>query len=766
MRPGKLILNNYLSYKHAEIDLSKFRKALVIGMNNEDPSDSNGSGKTNLFEAIGWNGWGESKAETLDLNVKYGEDVCSVEHQFEHDGKEVSIVRTRNKKNSTTTLDFIIDGVVSNGSSVNDTNRKITEFLRLDYNTFINSVYIKQDDIHSLANTKSNSEGRELIEKVLDLMEYEVYHQKAKDKLKDVEADRDVILAFIEDNKDVEEQFQLIITEIAQANVRLSDATASESKINEDLSASRKEYDKLKEDQIKYENAKANLVSAENDLTSLKGEEVHLRDKANAAKESLDVKKAELEAKIAGKTDIASEQEELERLRKVSVERQTERDAKSKESDKLTIEINELTSKSAELGGKLSSHELRLGGLKGQLADLAKKIKNPAMSIGEKCDICLSDVTEASMEHYKSHFKTQGDEIDKEMRGLQAEVIVWTNDKESFEKQRGEVDGKIKAVQDEVSEIGAGILSEYQLQGRQKLIDDKLENIEGYQKELDEIGTGKQLEEWKGLVRAKKSEIQIKEDAVAGLSKAVSGTNIDYEVIQAHQGAITDIEQKLDEAKDTVHKTRNEIDNNENKKKEFDTIRKSITDKEKELAKLNKLQSTYRELAVAFSPQGIRSFILENAIEELEKEANIILEKLSNGRLSLTFKTKKEVKKSKTGQTEKLTFDVLISDGEKVFPFNSYSGGEKFRISFVLRIALSKLLLRRANSKLEFLIIDEAVSPLDGSGVEKIIEIINELQDEFKTILVITHRTDIKNYFDEIITVHKDKDGSRLEIAN
>jgi DNA repair exonuclease SbcCD ATPase subunit len=91
-----------------------------------------------------------------------------------------------------------------------------------------------------------------------------------------------------------------------------------------------------------------------------------------------------------------------------------------------------------------------------------------------------------------------------------------------------------------------------------------------------------------------------------------------------------------------------------------------------------------------------------------------------------------------------------------------YSGGEKFRIAFVLRVALAQLLQRRANSKLEFLIIDEAFSPLDQNGVEKIVEVIDELQKEFKTILIITHRTDVKQYFDEVITVMRDATGSKI----
>ena len=88
MKLGKLTLKNFLSYKDATIDFTNTRKALIVGNNNGDASDSNGSGKTNLFEAIGWNGWNECKADSVDLVIKDGENTCSVMHEFEHDGKQ------------------------------------------------------------------------------------------------------------------------------------------------------------------------------------------------------------------------------------------------------------------------------------------------------------------------------------------------------------------------------------------------------------------------------------------------------------------------------------------------------------------------------------------------------------------------------------------------------------------------------------------------------------------------------------------------------
>jgi exonuclease SbcC len=48
----------------------------------------------------------------------------------------------------------------------------------------------------------------------------------------------------------------------------------------------------------------------------------------------------------------------------------------------------------------------------------------------------------------------------------------------------------------------------------------------------------------------------------------------------------------------------------------------------------------------------------------------------------------------------KETLDIKISDELGIRDYELYSGGEAFRIDFSLRIALSKLLTRRAGTKL------------------------------------------------------------------
>jgi exonuclease SbcC len=94
-----------------------------------------------------------------------------------------------------------------------------------------------------------------------------------------------------------------------------------------------------------------------------------------------------------------------------------------------------------------------------------------------------------------------------------------------------------------------------------------------------------------------------------------------------------------------------------------------------------------------------------------------------------------------------------------------FSGGEAFRIDFAVRIALSKLLARRAGAPLPTLIIDEGFGTQDSSGIEKLKEAINSIQDDFDKILVITHMEELRDAFPTRINVVKTAQGSTVEIS-
>ena len=53
------------------------------------------------------------------------------------------------------------------------------------------------------------------------------------------------------------------------------------------------------------------------------------------------------------------------------------------------------------------------------------------------------------------------------------------------------------------------------------------------------------------------------------------------------------------------------------------------------------------------------------------------------------------------------TLDIVVTDEGDTRPYELFSGGEAFRVDFAIRIAISKLLTRRAGTRLQFLVIDE-----------------------------------------------------------
>lgn len=159
----------------------------------------------------------------------------------------------------------------------------------------------------------------------------------------------------------------------------------------------------------------------------------------------------------------------------------------------------------------------------------------------------------------------------------------------------------------------------------------------------------------------------------------------------------------------------------------------------------------FKELAAAFGKNGIQAILIENVIPELEEDANRLLARMTDNRMHVRLATQKE---KKTGGVHE-TLEIYISDEVGTRNYELYSGGEAFRVNFALRLALSRLLARRAGAKLQTLIIDEGFGTQDERGREKLVEAINAVSDEFARILVITHIRELRDAFNTQIEVVK-----------
>jgi len=171
----------------------------------------------------------------------------------------------------------------------------------------------------------------------------------------------------------------------------------------------------------------------------------------------------------------------------------------------------------------------------------------------------------------------------------------------------------------------------------------------------------------------------------------------------------------------------------------------------------------HEQLVEAFGKDGIQALIIEHAIPEIEEEANAILRRLTDNRIQIAIESIRDLKSG--GSRE--TLDIKISDEIGERGYDMYSGGEAFRSDFALRLALSKVLARRAGTQLRTLIIDEGFGTQDSHGLEQLKDSINIVCADFDKVIIVTHLDELKSAFPTQIEVTKPPGrGSEFEIRH
>ena len=258
-----------------------------------------------------------------------------------------------------------------------------------------------------------------------------------------------------------------------------------------------------------------------------------------------------------------------------------------------------------------------------------------------------------------------------------------------------------------------------------------------------------------------KENYQQKELNLKDLEKKIEKIGVELKELPSLKGKLVQGEQVLNSKQVLRDRILEERGGYQSK---FDQCLKLGKEKEgisKELEKNKKEQNIYEKLIVAFGKNGIQALIIENVLPEIEEEANDLLAKLTNNSTRISIESLRDLKSGGI----KETLDIKISDELGTRDYELYSGGEAFRIDFSLRIALSKLLTRRAGTKLRTLIMDEGFGTQDEEGIDNLVQAIQSISEDFDKILVITHLESLKDAFPVRIEVTKIPEiGSRFEI--
>ena len=181
MVPVKLTLRNFMCYRDnvPSLNFEGFHVACLCG--------DNGHGKSALLDAITWALWGQTRAKSDDSLIHLGQSEMEVEFEFSVGENRYRVLRKRTKsglkRTSQPSLNLFIAGPEGftdiSGNSIRETEQKIVDVLRMDYDTFIHSAFLLQGQADKFSTSKP-AERKEVLANILGLSLYDEIEKLAK----------------------------------------------------------------------------------------------------------------------------------------------------------------------------------------------------------------------------------------------------------------------------------------------------------------------------------------------------------------------------------------------------------------------------------------------------------------------------------------------------------------------------------------------------------------------------------------------------------
>ncbi|NJK78977.1 MAG: SMC family ATPase [Chloroflexaceae bacterium] len=227
MIPYLLTLNNFMCYR------GELPPLQLDGLHVACLSGENGAGKSALLDAITWALWGKARLPDDDL-IAQGEQEMRVELWFVLGGQRYRIIRSRQRGKTTrngrisagkSTVDFHLWAIDTGEgrwraigeTSINETDSLIERVLHMRYETFINASFLLQGRADEFTR-KTPGDRKQVLAEILDLGDYEVLEQRARDRRK----------LFEDQLRALDGQIEMLAPEAAKAEYYAEQVAAAE----------------------------------------------------------------------------------------------------------------------------------------------------------------------------------------------------------------------------------------------------------------------------------------------------------------------------------------------------------------------------------------------------------------------------------------------------------------------------------------------------------------------------------------------------------
>lgn len=855
MIPISLSIEGFLSYQEpVEIDFTGFDLACITG--------ENGAGKSSLLDGITWALFGRARKHDESV-INLNSSRAAVTLIFSYEGNQYKITRV-NPQGETSQVELYLRSK-SNGKhpwntiterTLRETDRKIVDILRLDYESFVNASFFLQGEADQFTQQTPSSRKR-ILSKILGLEIWEEYRRSAGQKRRQVESELNHL----------EGRLSELLTELDEEEERKNQLASLEEKLAAAVQEREKSEGKLENlqavqdsliEQDKLINAAAEEVhdlearirQIEEKLTERKAERKSYQEILNRAEEIQESYRAweKAQASLAEWEDIAEKfrESEIKRqdpLMQIAAEKarllqqvttlETQREELKADQDRVPGleekleqafksisqaegEIKQRDEKKQELDrARQNQAEAKAENprLYKEMKVLEKRIKELEETEGADCPLCGQELPEEERGLLIKTLKEEGQELGNRYRENQAtleeaEQVVGNLQKEitalslaenklrEHQALADKIKNQLQAIRDDQSawetthkktleEIQQTLKEEtYSPEARQALvvINTELKEIGYDAAEHDRI---RELSNQGVSIQGEKSALDRAEAALKPLNREIDDLNDRLEKTAEHRqsraDALEESQKVLAEARktapDTQQAERELLDLKEKEnilQREVGAAQQKVAvledqkerreELENKREQLSRRVKAYRQLEGAFGKDGVPALLIEQALPQIETQANQILERLSGGNMEVRFITQREYKAS-SREDKKETLEIQIQDQSGVRDYEMYSGGESFRIDFAIRLALSHILAQRAGARLQTLVIDEGFGSQDALGRQRLIEAINLIEDDFEKILVITHVDEIKEAFSTQLLVEKTSRGSQVTLV-
>ena len=858
MIPLRLRLAGFLSYRDpVELDFSLFDLACISGQN--------GAGKSSLLDAITWVLFGQARKRDETLINNHPEvKTASVDFTFEYEGSVYHVQRALSR-GKPARLEFQIQHVPGEGQpagwrplterTLRETQSRIEQVLRLDYETFVNAAFFLQGKADQFTR-QSPSKRKEILGSILGLDTWEEYRLQTAERRKSHEKNVETKKALIgEINAELEQESErkTYLADLENRLEQLSTIRKAQEKVLENV----KQVVARLEDQRKLVETWAGQMEQSRQL--LEDQQIRLVERQAQRKDLADrlSQAGEVEAAfhawqsfckelekwnvLAEKfsqhekhrhpllVEIETQRARIEQEKAALLEQRHSIDEQSSTMGGLQVdldstretltEIEKSTSQRGDLETELQSAreksvELRSTNdrLKGEMEETKGRIDGLEQAEGAVCPLCgqplkARDRT-ALVRRLKQEGKAMGDlfranrsaldQLQRQVIDLEARLAELT----PLDTQRLEnstriaqlterLDGMSRAVKDwkkmnqpRLDEITQRLKREdFATETRLKLVrvDGELASL-GYDAAAHDRTRKAELESrpaegnFRGLELARaalkpleeeitslRTQIKTQKTVVRKQQKEHDAASSSLAVAETQQPDLETAERTLFGLQEDENRLNQEVGAARQKVTVLDDLRlrkEGLNDEVEEL-KIN--IGRCKQLERAFSKDGVPALLIEQALPEIESHANELLDRLSGGMMSVRFATQTKYKDEKR-EDLKETLDIQISDGSRLRDYETFSGGEAFRVDFAIRLALSRLLAQRKGARLQTLVVDEGFSSQDAQGRQRLVEAINAVRENFAKILIITHLDELKDAFPARIEVEKTDRGSTLRL--